>query len=143
MCVMTVRYLGMQGHAAMQGKSPEEFLDKGGIECADLLVALHHIIMKMGAVGEIDGDPGQGFIHRQCAVTVAVDGAEVAEGGFERLAEADSHIFNCVMCIDFQIACCLDGEIKKTVDGKKCQHVVEKRNASVQGGLAFSVNGET
>ena len=86
MGVVAIGHLYMQGHAAVQGKSAEEFLDKSGIECAHLLVALHHMIVEIRPVGEIDGDPGQGYIHGQCAMTVTVDCTKVAESCFEGLA---------------------------------------------------------
>ncbi len=144
MTVVTVRKLDMKSDASVEAEGAKEFLGQSGIKVADLLVGDRYPVMEKGAVGEIKGYPNQGFIHGEGEMAVAANGAAVAEGLFERLAQADAEIFDGVVVIHLGVAGGVDGEIEKTMNSKKGQHVIHKRNAGGNIGLtgAAQLEGE-
>ena len=76
------------------------------------------------------------------AVAVAADAALVAQRGGKRLAERDAAIFHRVVRVHLQVAVAAQFQIHRGVFGEQGEHVVEKRNAGLDLGLAFAVEIE-
>ena len=63
----------------------------------------------------------------------------VAQGGGEGLSESEAAIFHGVVGINFQIAFANEIQIQRRVFGKQREHVVKKRDAGLDPGLAFAI----
>src|SRR5208283_5358348 len=63
----------------------------------------------------------------------------VAERGVDGLAESNPHIFDSVVLIHVQIAFSGDSKVEASMARDKIQHVIEKRNARGDLGLAVAI----
>ena len=75
----------VQRKACVQSQGPEEFFGKGGIKSADLLVFNRSIKVKIGSIGYINCNLGQGLIHWNSAEAVTADTTQVSQGRLECL----------------------------------------------------------
>ena len=118
-----------------------EHLDELGVEGADCRHRKGDMEHRRRPAAEIDGDRGEGFVHRQCEVAVAADPAAFAEGLAHRLAEGPPHVFDGVVAVDMEIPRAADREIEQRVPGEEREHVVEEPQAGGDVGLARAVEG--
>ncbi len=70
---------------------------------------------------------------------VAHDALLVAECLLERLSQCDTDILDRVVVVYVQVAAGADFEIEGTVPRDLFQHVLEKRDTGVEGGIALAI----
>jgi len=127
--VFTVMTVNVKVHSAAYGKCAEKLIGQEPIKAGKGLARRRQMIHKEGALGQIQGNRGQGVIHGSCGKAVATDSFSGAQSAVQRIAHNKPHIFNRVMEIHFDIPFGNELQIKKTMHGKKTQHMIEKRDA--------------
>src|ERR1035441_2842862 len=133
----------MQVGAGVMYEAAEEILSELGLQVADEVHLDQIFVDQEGASAEIDGDHGEGLVHRHDEVAGAVDAFAIAEGFGEQLAEHDADVFHGVVLVDVEIAFGLQGEVEAAVLGEQLQHMVEEANAGgdVIASAAFDFQG--
>jgi len=102
---------------------------------------------------EVYDAPGQTFVHgdvgfgaqwisRVEASAVAADTFLIPQRPGEGLTQSEAAILHRVMGVHFQVALAAEVKIYDRMFGEQGQHVIEKGDASVDGGLALAVNLE-
>ena len=111
---------------ALTAKALKPFVDQLGIETADLVARERRPEHQERSARNVDGDPGERFVHRHMHVGIAGDASHVAERLFHGLPERDADVLGGMMVIDVQVAGGLDGQVDQGVAGQEIEHVVEK-----------------
>lgn len=105
----------------------------------------------VGASAEVNDAPGEAFVHgdvgfscegiaRVEACAIALNALLIPQSFAERLSERYSAIFDGVMGVYLQIAFAAEVEVEHAVLREEREHVIEKRNASVDSGLPLAVD---
>jgi hypothetical protein len=121
------------------GEGLPEVLDQLAVELADLGAGELGVKHEVVATGEVDRRRRQRLLHGQCEVAVAADAFLIAEGLLHRLAQADAHVFHCVVLIDLKVAFRFDGQIEGPVPREQLEHVVEEPHARFPRALPAAV----
>ena len=133
----------MQGDAGIHCKRLKELAHQFGIECADFgggkLGAEH----QKRPPGNINGDAGECFIHRQMHIGIAGDALHVAKRLPESLPQRYADIFHCVVIINVQIALGRNDNVHQRVTGNLVEHVIEKTNAGGHFGFTGAIENKT
>ena len=132
----------MQGYACMQDKGPEKLLGQGCIKSPYPAVGNGYVVMQKRPVGDIDYNPHQRLIHREAALTIPGYPLEIPQSLFKGLAQAYSRIFNRMVIIDLNIAFPFKREIEKSMNAKKCQHMIKKGDIRVNRCLSGAIKAE-
>lgn len=140
--VASVKDFDVEIAAEIVGDGAAKFLDErkwhvgrvGGIEWRAKL--------EVRAVGEVDDDACERFVHGKVAVAVAGDAFFGAECFFDGLADGDACVFDGVVGIDFDVAFGGELEIDQGMFRKQGEHVVEERHACLDGAGAVAVEIE-
>src|SRR5215813_10850505 len=117
-------------------KTFKEIVDQLGLQVAHQAAAhlrLHH---GGGASTEINRRKSKSFIHGHQKITGAHDAAFVSQRVVKRFPQSNAYVFNRVMLVNVQIALCFQFQIKRSMAGKKLQHVVKEPDSC--GNLIFS-----
>jgi len=121
--------------------------------CRDLLVgqATQAAPDEAGSPAEINHAAGEALVHRHASLAgeriarmkaraVTPDALLLAQRPGKRLPEDDAAILDRVVGVHRQIAPATERQIHDGVFGKQGEHVIEKRDAGLDGRLARSVN---
>jgi len=103
-----------------------ENLDELGVEGADRRHREGNVEYRRRPTAEVDGDRGEGFIHRQREVAVTADAATVAEGLANGLTEGPTNVLDGVVAVDVEIPLAADRQIDERMPGEEGEHVVEE-----------------
>jgi hypothetical protein len=142
MRVSAVMSCDVKVHQRIRRYGLPEFLGQRGIEAAELFDRDFGFPDEERAAAEIEGYRYEGFIHRKGKVPVTADTGFVAKSFSDRLAKADTDVFNGVVRIHVQIALRFHIEIDEAVAGEQVEHVIEKADARVEIGRAGSIQVE-
>ena len=115
--------------ASVVGKSLEKLFNQTDAEVAHHGIFVINMVDESLAIGEIDRDPCERFIHGKKEKSIAADPAFFAECFFECLPKNDAGVFDRVVIINFDIARRFQLQIEESVAGKEREHVIEKGDA--------------
>lgn len=142
MRVAPVLDLDVKGHPPVLAEGPEKLGNQLCFELTRPALEWRHMADEKWPVGQVENNPGARFIHGNRGMTVAPDSCAVSESKVQGASQADPQVFHRVMAINFEVTPGLHLKIKKAVDGKKRQHVIEKRHARVKIRATLSVQAE-
>lgn len=91
----------MQGDASRLRKALQPVCDHLRAQGADLLALKAQVDDSVGAAGEVDDGPGEGFVEGGVATAEAGEGLTGAEGVGECCAECEEDVFCCVVVVDW------------------------------------------
>lgn len=141
--IMPGQLADMQIKKAISSEGPEEFFHQLGIHFAEHRAFKCYVPAHIGSAGKVDHGIDKGFIHRHGRLPEALDTTFIAQCIGNGLSQDNADILNRVMGINLQIALGDNGQIKQTVSPESIEHMVEKPNAGIDGGLAcpIQING--
>ena len=100
------------------------------------------LIMEVGSAAQIDRNSNESFIHWQEGPAVTSDPGFITERLSETFAENDAGIFDAVMIVHLQISADIDLEIEQAVLAEESEHMIEERDAGLDGGSAGAIDHE-
>ena len=139
MCIHPAQIVDVQGDAGMIDKALEEFAGQINIEVADTLTREIHIEFQPRAPGKIDNHPRECLIKRHIGMAIAAQTFFIATGLGKSLPQRDADILHRMVGIDMQITLGFDRQINQPMTGDLIEHVIEKRHAAIQTGLARTI----
>ena len=165
MRLVAVKQFQMQIAAGFVGKGLEKFARQPKTERAGgVLVffragnfpvrkSVHSAPDEVRSSAEIHDAAGEAFVHRHIgfagerifrmkAVAIAADAAFVAERGGKGLAEREAAVLDRVVRVHGKVAVAFQLQIHHGVLRKEREHVVEERDAGLDGGFALAVEVE-
>ena len=95
--------------------------------------------MEKRPVAQVHRHLRQGFVHGHPGCAEPAHPGPLGQRLPEGLPQADADVFHGVVLIHLQVAFGLDGQVKIAVGREQVEHVVEKRDAGVDGGAAAAV----
>ena len=141
MIVDPVERFHMQRDPSIHGEGLKKLTHKLGVEFADLPAFEIRLEHEEGTAGNIDSDPGEGFVHGQKGIGIAHDAFHIAQRLAKGLPQGDAYVFHCMVEIDVQIAFRLDIKVNEPMAAKLVEHMVEKADPGRDSGLAGTIQG--
>ncbi len=132
----------MQREAGVAGEGLEELAHQLSVKSADLLGR------KLGPEDEkrparhVERDAGQGFVHRQQAVSVSCQASLVAKRLRQRLTQCDPHVLDRMVIIDVAIALGSNLDVDKGMTRELLEHMIEETDPGCNIGKARPVEVE-
>ena len=77
------------------------------------------------STGQINGHPGQGFIHGHCSITVTLDPNLVTQRFVHRLAKHDTDVLDAMVAVDMSVPRCFDIQPKPAMTCNVIEHVIK------------------
>ena len=139
MVIGTGELLQVQIHLRTIGYCIEEFLYHLCIKISNPLCCQVQIINKIWSSGKVDRTHNKRFIHRKKEITETLNGFFISKRTFDRFSENNSRIFYRMMAIHIQITLYGQIQIKKSVLGKACQHMIEKSDTGIDLCISLSI----
>ena len=134
-----VKRLDMQGDAAVHRESLKKLAHELGVEFTDFGAMKFRPEHQERSPGNVDGYPGQGFIHGEMYIRVPANPAQISKRLTDGVSKSDANVFHGVVAIDVKIAFRDDLDIHQRMTGHLFQHVIEESDARGNLGQAGSV----
>ena len=120
----------------------EGVLDELERQGADPLTAERQVDDGVRPAADVHDGRRERLVHRDRAVTEALDPGSIAKGLGEGGAQDERDVLGRVVLVDPQVAVGAHGEVEQAVVGERSQQVVVEADARVDRGVARSVEAE-
>src|SRR5215813_2564731 len=108
----------------------------------DLVARVLDFIDQVRTARQIDHGAGQRLVHRRMRRAETNNAFFVSKRLGERAAQTDRRVLDRMVVINLQVAFASDFEIEQPVAREQFKHVVEKRDARVDGAFTLAVEVE-
>src|SRR6056297_493342 len=120
--------IDVQGAFERLGQGCEEMRDHFSVQAADRLAREGPVEDKGRTAGEVDGDPGQRFVHRQ-GEAIAADAGAIAKRTMQGLTKGECAVLDRVVLVDVQVTGAIEFQAEAAVSGNLLEHVIEESDA--------------
>lgn|SRR5690554_720341 len=137
--VFALQVVDVQGRLGVIHKALEEFAGQVDVKVADTGAGEGHVVVQPRTTGEINHDPGEGFVERNVGMPIAAQAGLIAQCGGKGLAKRDADVFDRVVVVNMGIAVTVDVKVDQAVAGNLVEHVIQKWHAGVDALAAGAV----